>query len=79
MPRHLPWVWYFSMSSLIDLKDEMESILNKFVGQLSGAADPLEDGLRIQNDFNKLEKWSEINCMEFSADKCNIEQTNAQI
>lgn len=37
-----------------------------------GVASTREGRSRIQNDFDELEKWSEINMMKFSKDKCKV-------
>ncbi|CAM5094356.1 unnamed protein product [Natator depressus] len=57
-----------------DLDNGIESILIKFVDntKLGGVASALEDRIKIQNDLDKLEKWSEVNRMKFNKDKCKV-------
>lgn len=40
--------------------------------KLNWGVDALENKIRIQNDHNKLEKWSDVNRMEFHVDKCKV-------
>uniref|UniRef100_A0A674JN28 Reverse transcriptase domain-containing protein n=1 Tax=Terrapene triunguis TaxID=2587831 RepID=A0A674JN28_9SAUR len=57
-----------------DLDIGIESMLIKFATdtKLGGIATALEDGVIIQNDRDKLEKWSEVNRMKFNKDKCKV-------
>uniref|UniRef100_K7EX79 Reverse transcriptase domain-containing protein n=1 Tax=Pelodiscus sinensis TaxID=13735 RepID=K7EX79_PELSI len=52
----------------------IENMLIKFADstKLGGIATNLEDRVIIQNDLDKLEKWSEINRMKFNKDKCKV-------
>uniref|UniRef100_A0A8C4XYA6 Reverse transcriptase domain-containing protein n=1 Tax=Gopherus evgoodei TaxID=1825980 RepID=A0A8C4XYA6_9SAUR len=60
-----------------DLDVGIESTLIKFADdtKLGKIATALEDRVKIQNDLDKLEKWSEVNRMKFNKDKF----LNAQI
>lgn len=55
-----------------DLDDGIEKVLIKFADdtKLGGTTSILEDGIRIQNDLDKLEKWTGKNRMKFNRDKC---------
>uniref|UniRef100_A0A8C3I187 Reverse transcriptase domain-containing protein n=1 Tax=Chrysemys picta bellii TaxID=8478 RepID=A0A8C3I187_CHRPI len=57
-----------------DLDIGIESTLIKFADdiKLGGIATALEDRVIIQNDLDKLEKWSEVNRMKFNKDKCKV-------
>uniref|UniRef100_K7F130 Reverse transcriptase domain-containing protein n=1 Tax=Pelodiscus sinensis TaxID=13735 RepID=K7F130_PELSI len=57
-----------------DLDTGIESTLIKFGDdtKLGGVATNLEDRIIIQNDLDKLEKWSEVNRMKFNRDKCKV-------
>uniref|UniRef100_A0A674JM42 Reverse transcriptase domain-containing protein n=1 Tax=Terrapene triunguis TaxID=2587831 RepID=A0A674JM42_9SAUR len=57
-----------------DLDNGIESTLIKFADdtKLGGVASALEDRIKIQNDLDKLEKWSEVNGMKFNKDKCKV-------
>ncbi|CAM5112215.1 unnamed protein product [Natator depressus] len=59
---------------IIDLDNGIESTVIKFADntEMGGVASALEDRIKIQNDLDKLEKWSEVNRMKFSKDKCKI-------
>ncbi|CAM4569741.1 unnamed protein product [Caretta caretta] len=48
-----------------DLDNGIESTLIKFAKdtKLGGVASALEDRIKMQNDLDKLEKWSEVNRM----------------
>uniref|UniRef100_K7EW77 Reverse transcriptase domain-containing protein n=1 Tax=Pelodiscus sinensis TaxID=13735 RepID=K7EW77_PELSI len=52
----------------------IESMLIKFADdiKLGGVATNLEDRVIIQNDLDKLEKWSEVSRMKFNKDKCKV-------
>uniref|UniRef100_K7F1H0 Reverse transcriptase domain-containing protein n=1 Tax=Pelodiscus sinensis TaxID=13735 RepID=K7F1H0_PELSI len=54
-----------------DVDIGIESTLIKFADdtKLGGVATALEDRVIIQNDLDKLEKWSEVNRMKFNKDK----------
>ena len=55
-----------------DLDDGIEKALIKFADdmKLGGTTSILEDRIRIQNDLDKLEKWTGKNRMKFNRDKC---------
>lgn len=55
-----------------DLDDGIEKVLIKFADdtKLGGTTSILEDRIRIQNDLDKLEKWTGKNRMKFNRDKC---------
>ncbi|CAM5146598.1 unnamed protein product [Natator depressus] len=57
-----------------DLDNGIESTLIKFADdtKLGGVERALEDRIKIQNDLNKLEKWSEVDRMKFNKDKCKV-------
>uniref|UniRef100_A0A674ICA9 Reverse transcriptase domain-containing protein n=4 Tax=Terrapene triunguis TaxID=2587831 RepID=A0A674ICA9_9SAUR len=57
-----------------DLDIGIESTIIKFADdtKLGGIATALEDRVIIQNDLDKLEKWSELNRMKFNKDKCKV-------
>ncbi|CAM5157187.1 unnamed protein product [Eretmochelys imbricata] len=57
-----------------DLDNGIESTLIKFADntKLGWVASALEDRIKIQNDLDKLEKWSEVNRMKFIKDKCEV-------
>uniref|UniRef100_A0A8C4Y200 Macro domain-containing protein n=1 Tax=Gopherus evgoodei TaxID=1825980 RepID=A0A8C4Y200_9SAUR len=59
---------------IIDLDNGIDSTLTKFADdtKLGGVASALEDRIKIQNDPDKLEKWSEVNRMKFNKDKCKV-------
>lgn len=40
--------------------------------KLGGVTSTLRDRIRIQNDLDKLENWSEINKVKFSKEKCKV-------
>lgn len=54
------------------LNSEIEYMLTTFVDgtKLGGVANTLQGRAWIQNDLNQLKKWSAINKMKFSMDKC---------
>lgn len=54
------------------LDDGIEKVLIKFADdtKLGGTTSILEDRIRIQNDLDKLEKWTGKNRMKFNRDKC---------
>uniref|UniRef100_K7EWB1 Reverse transcriptase domain-containing protein n=1 Tax=Pelodiscus sinensis TaxID=13735 RepID=K7EWB1_PELSI len=57
-----------------DLDIGIERTLIKFADdtKLGGVATALEDRVKIQNDLDKLEKWSEVSRMKFNKDKCKV-------
>uniref|UniRef100_A0A803TJS6 Reverse transcriptase domain-containing protein n=1 Tax=Anolis carolinensis TaxID=28377 RepID=A0A803TJS6_ANOCA len=57
-----------------DLDEGLEGTIIKFADdiKLGGIANTPEDRSRIQNDFNRLERWAESNKMKFNRDKCKI-------
>ncbi|CAM4536017.1 unnamed protein product [Caretta caretta] len=57
-----------------DLDNGIQSTLIMFADniKLGGVASALEDRIKIQNDLDKLEKWSEVNRMKFNKDKCKV-------
>ncbi|CAM4661769.1 unnamed protein product [Lepidochelys olivacea] len=57
-----------------DLDNGTECTLTKFENdiKLGGVVSALEDRIKIQNDLDKLEKWSEVNRMKFNKDKCKV-------
>ncbi|CAM5081660.1 unnamed protein product [Natator depressus] len=57
-----------------ELDNGIESTLIKFEDdtKLGGVASALEDRIKIHNDLDKLEKWSEVIWMKFSKDKCKV-------
>ncbi|CAM5129309.1 unnamed protein product [Eretmochelys imbricata] len=57
-----------------DLDNGTESTLIKFedTTKLGGVASGLEERIKIQNDLDKLEKWTEVNRMKFNKDKCKV-------
>ncbi|CAM5123811.1 unnamed protein product [Eretmochelys imbricata] len=59
-----------------DLDNGIQNTLIKFADdtKLGGVASALKDGIKIQNDLDKLEKWSEVNRMKFNKDKCKVLQ-----
>lgn len=54
-----------------DLDDGIGKALIKFADdtKLGGTTSILEDRIRIQNDLDKLEKWTGKNRMKFKRDK----------
>uniref|UniRef100_K7EZW8 Reverse transcriptase domain-containing protein n=1 Tax=Pelodiscus sinensis TaxID=13735 RepID=K7EZW8_PELSI len=56
------------------LDSHIESTLIKFADdtKMGGVTTALEDRAIIQNDLDKLEKWSEVNKMKFNKDKCKV-------
>ncbi|CAM5124933.1 unnamed protein product [Natator depressus] len=57
-----------------DVDHDIERTIIKFVDdtKLGRVASALEDRMKIQNDLDKLEKWSEVNRMKFNKDKCKV-------
>ncbi|CAM4578709.1 unnamed protein product [Lepidochelys olivacea] len=54
--------------------NDLDSTLIKFADdtKLGVVASALEDRIKIQNDLDKLEKWSEVNMMKFNKNKCKV-------
>jgi len=57
-----------------DLEDTITNNLLKFAddSKLWGRADTVDDKNSLQNDLNKLEKWSFLNQMPFNVSKCKV-------
>uniref|UniRef100_A0A803TIG3 Reverse transcriptase domain-containing protein n=1 Tax=Anolis carolinensis TaxID=28377 RepID=A0A803TIG3_ANOCA len=57
-----------------DLDEGLEGTIIKFADdtKLGGIANTPEDRSRIQNDLDRLERWTENNKMKFNRDKCKI-------
>ncbi|KAF7252760.1 RNA-directed DNA polymerase from mobile element jockey [Varanus komodoensis] len=57
-----------------DLDGEVQGKIIKFTDdtKLGGIANTLEDRMKIQGDFDKLEHWAESNRMRFNKDKCQV-------